>query len=109
MHPDFLERSATLQLALFAIDEAHCISQWGHDFRPDYVKLGQVRSAFPDVPIVAMTATADPETRKDIVSQLGIEQATVFVAGFDRPNITYTVVPKQKPFAQLDSFPDWSA
>jgi len=102
--PDFLDALSTVRLALFAIDEAHCISQWGHDFRPDYVKLGQLRSAFPDVPIVAMTATADPETRKDIVNQLGIGQATVFVAGFDRPNITYTVVPKHKPFVQLSGF-----
>ena len=102
--PDFLETLATLKLALFAIDEAHCISQWGHDFRPDYVKLGQLRSTFPDVPIVAMTATADPETRKDIVRQLGIGQAKVFVAGFDRPNITYTVIPKHTPFAQLSRF-----
>lgn len=102
--PDFLDTLATLKLALFAIDEAHCISQWGHDFRPDYVKLGQLRDAFPDVPIVAMTATADPETRKDIVNQLGIHQATIFVAGFDRPNITYTVVPKHKPFVQLSRF-----
>jgi ATP-dependent DNA helicase RecQ len=93
-----------VKLALFAIDEAHCISQWGHDFRPDYVKLGQLRSTFPDVPIVAMTATADPETRKDIVNQLGIGRAAVFVAGFDRPNITYTVVPKHKPFVQLTGF-----
>ncbi len=102
--PDFLETLATLQLALFAIDEAHCISQWGHDFRPDYVKLGQIRNLFPHVPIVAMTATADPETRKDIVSQLGIGHAAQFVAGFDRPNITYTVVPKQKPLVQLSRF-----
>ncbi|MBW4055951.1 MAG: DNA helicase RecQ [Proteobacteria bacterium] len=102
--PDFLNTLSGLRLALFAIDEAHCISQWGHDFRPDYVKLGQLRNAFPDVPIVAMTATADPETRKDIVNQLGIHQARVFVAGFDRPNITYTVIPKHKPFVQLTRF-----
>ncbi len=102
--PDFLTTLSGLRLALFAIDEAHCISQWGHDFRPDYVKLGQLRNAFPDVPIVAMTATADPETRKDIVNQLGIHQARVFVAGFDRPNITYTVIPKHKPFVQLTRF-----
>ncbi len=102
--PDFLDTLSTLKLALFAIDEAHCISQWGHDFRPDYVKLGQLRSTFPDVPIVAMTATADPETRKDIVNQLGIGRAKVFVAGFDRPNITYTVIPKHKPFVQLSGF-----
>ncbi|MBL0225997.1 MAG: DNA helicase RecQ [Geobacteraceae bacterium] len=104
MQPEFLERLATLKLALFAIDEAHCISQWGHDFRPDYVQIGRLRGLFPVVPIVAMTATADPETRRDIIRQLGIEQATVYVAGFDRPNITYTVMPKQKPFAQLGAF-----
>jgi ATP-dependent DNA helicase RecQ len=104
MQPEFLERLAGLKLSLFAIDEAHCISQWGHDFRPDYVQIGRLRGLFPQVPIVAMTATADPETRKDIIRQLGIEQATVFVAGFDRPNITYTVTPKHKPFAQLGTF-----
>ena len=104
MQPEFLERLATMKLALFAIDEAHCISQWGHDFRPDYVQIGRIRGLFPAVPIVAMTATADPETRRDIIRQLGIEQATVYVAGFDRPNITYTVLPKQKPFAQLGTF-----
>ena len=104
MMPDFLERLGSLKLSLFAIDEAHCISQWGHDFRPDYVQIGRVRGLFPTVPIVAMTATADPETRKDILNQLGITGATVFVAGFDRPNITYTVVPKQKPVVQLNHF-----
>lgn len=104
MQPDFLDRLATLKLALFAIDEAHCISQWGHDFRPDYVQIGRLRGLFPSVPIVAMTATADPETRKDIIRQLGIEQARVYVAGFDRPNITYTVMSKHKPFAQLGAF-----
>jgi ATP-dependent DNA helicase RecQ len=104
MQPEFLERLATLKLALFAIDEAHCISQWGHDFRPDYVQIGRLRGLFPAVPIVAMTATADPETRRDIIRQLGIGHATVYVAGFDRPNITYTVMPKQKPFAQLGAF-----
>jgi len=104
MMPEFLERLAGLKLALFAIDEAHCISQWGHDFRPEYTQLGRLRELFPNVPVVAMTATADPETRKDIIRQLGIEQARVYVAGFDRPNITYTVLPKQKPFAQLGAF-----
>ncbi|MDD2499626.1 MAG: DNA helicase RecQ [Geobacter sp.] len=104
MMPEFLERLGTLKLALFAIDEAHCISQWGHDFRPEYTQLGRLRPLFPAVPIVAMTATADPETRKDILGQLGLPNATVFVAGFDRPNITYTVIPKQKPLAQLGSF-----
>jgi len=102
--PEFLERLASSKLALFAIDEAHCISQWGHDFRPEYTQLGRLRQLFTSVPIVAMTATADPETRKDILNQLGLPDATVFVAGFDRPNITYTVIPKEKPLAQLASF-----
>lgn len=104
MMPEFLEKLATLQLALFAIDEAHCISQWGHDFRPEYTQLGRLRELFPGVPLVAMTATADPQTRTDIINQLGIQEAKVFVAGFDRPNITYTVFPKQKPVAQLGAF-----
>ncbi len=104
MLPEFLERLNSLKLALFAIDEAHCVSQWGHDFRPDYVKLGRLRELFPAVPMVAMTATADPETRKDIIRQLGIGQAREYVAGFDRPNITYTVIPKHKPLAQLLAF-----
>ena len=104
LQAEFLERLASLKLAMFAIDEAHCISQWGHDFRPEYTQLGRLRLLFPTVPMVAMTATADPETRKDIIRQLGIEQARVYVAGFDRPNITYTVIPKTKPLAQLGSF-----
>lgn len=104
MMNEFLQRLGTLKLALFAIDEAHCISQWGHDFRPEYTQLGRLRGLFTDVPIVAMTATADPETRQDIINQLGINDAALFVAGFDRPNITYTVIPKQKPLFQLTSF-----
>ncbi len=104
MMADFLELLGALKLSLFAIDEAHCISQWGHDFRPQYTQLGRLRELFPSVPIVAMTATADPETRKDILNQLALTGAAVFVAGFDRPNITYTVIPKQKPLVQLGSF-----
>jgi ATP-dependent DNA helicase RecQ len=91
-------------LALFAIDEAHCVSQWGHDFRPEYVQLGQLRELFPGVPIMACTATADPETRDDIRRRLGLQDAPVYVTGFDRPNIRYTVVEKREPLHQLIRF-----
>ncbi len=90
----FLERLAGIPLALFAIDEAHCVSQWGHDFRPEYARLSVLAKRFPDVPRIALTATADPYTREDIVVQLGLQQAARFVAGFDRPNIRYSVRPK---------------
>ncbi len=100
----FLERLKTLPIALFAIDEAHCVSQWGHDFRPEYVQLGRLRSLFPDVPMIGLTATADPQTRQDVLKRLGLQQAHCFITGFDRPNIRYTVVEKQKPFAQLMAF-----
>ena len=100
----FLERLKELPIALFAVDEAHCVSQWGHDFRPEYVQLGQLRRLFPGVPMIALTATADPQTRGDILARLGLRQARCFVAGFDRPNIRYSVIEKQKPFAQLTSF-----
>jgi ATP-dependent DNA helicase RecQ len=101
---DFSERLQGLPVALFAIDEAHCISQWGHDFRPEYSKLGRLRKLFPDTPIIALTATAETHTRQDILERLGLRRAKCYVAGFDRPNIRYTVLEKQKPFAQLSSF-----
>jgi len=91
-------------VALFAIDEAHCVSQWGHDFRPEYIALGRLRGLFPDVPILACTATADPETREDVRRRLGLAQAPLYVAGFDRPNIRYTVRDKHLPHKQLLSF-----
>ncbi len=91
-------------VALFAIDEAHCVSQWGHDFRPEYVQLGQLRGLFPGVPVLACTATADPETRDDVRARLGLAEAPVFVTGFDRPNIRYTVVDKREPLHQLLKF-----
>ncbi len=106
MSDAFLERLREMQIALFAIDEAHCVSQWGHDFRPEYVQLGRLRSLFPKVPLIALTATADPQTREDIIDRLGLQDATCHVAGFDRPNIRYTVVAKQKPFHQLTEFLD---
>jgi ATP-dependent DNA helicase RecQ len=100
----FLDRLKGLQIALFAIDEAHCVSQWGHDFRPEYVQLGQLRKHFPAVPMIGLTATADPQTRQDVLQRLGLQEAQSFIAGFDRPNIRYTVVEKQKPFDQLLAF-----
>jgi ATP-dependent DNA helicase RecQ len=110
MTEGFLERLGGLAeggapgVALFAIDEAHCVSQWGHDFRPEYVQLGRLRGLFPGVPIMACTATADPETRDDVRLRLGLDDAAVYVTGFDRPNIRYTVVEKREPLHQLTQF-----
>jgi ATP-dependent DNA helicase RecQ len=98
---DLLERC---RVALFAIDEAHCISQWGHDFRPEYQKLAALRDRFPLVPLIALTATADAATRQDIVTQLRLEAAPVFAAGYDRPNLFYRIVDKRNPLAQLRRF-----
>jgi ATP-dependent DNA helicase RecQ len=102
--PSFLDLLARCRIALFAIDEAHCVSQWGHDFRPDYRQLAILHERFPRVPRIALTATADAPTRRDIQRQLVLEDARVFIAGFDRPNITYRVVPKNDAKAQLASF-----
>ena len=104
MSDSFLERLQGMEIALFAIDEAHCVSQWGHDFRPEYIQLGRLRQLFPSVPLLALTATADPQTRVDIIERLGLGGAGCYVAGFDRPNIRYTVVEKQKPLQQLLGF-----
>ena len=91
-------------LSLFAIDEAHCVSQWGHDFREEYLGLSALHEQFPGVPRVALTATADEHTRADIIQRLQLEEARLFVASFDRPNIRYTIVEKDEPKKQLLRF-----
>src|SRR6202051_7168 len=91
-------------IALFAIDEAHCVSQWGHDFRPEYIGLSVIAERFPDVPRIALTATADDLTRQEIIDRLGLAGAPSFVASFDRPNIKYEIVDKQNAPAQLRAF-----
>jgi ATP-dependent DNA helicase RecQ len=97
----FRDLIAQVQLALFAIDEAHCVSEWGHDFRPDYRLLRPLLDHFPDTPRLALTATADAHTRADILTQLGIPADGLIVAGFDRPNIQYTIHPRQGMTQQL--------
>jgi ATP-dependent DNA helicase RecQ len=92
------------KIALFAIDEAHCVSQWGHDFRPEYIGLSVISERFPDVPRIALTATADDLTRKEIIERLGLAGARTFVASFDRPNIRYEIVDKHNAPAQLKTF-----
>src|SRR3954469_4954700 len=91
-------------IALFAIDEAHCVSQWGHDFRPEYIGLSVIAERFPNVPRIALTATADELTRKEIVERLGLAGTPQFVASFDRPNIRYEIVTKHNALAQLKNF-----
>src|SRR5437588_3464566 len=100
----FLERALNWNITQIAIDEAHCISEWGHDFRPEYRELKKLRRHLPDVPIMALTATATKRVRKDIVDQLHLHGARCYVASFNRPNLTYRVVPKSSPYEQLLTF-----
>ena len=108
--PERLNQSRTLDLlqsvsiSLFAIDEAHCVSQWGHDFRADYLELNQLQHIFPTVPRIALTATADARTRAEIIDNLGLNDALQFVVGFDRPNIQYRISLKTNPRNQLLQF-----
>ncbi|WP_225205179.1 DNA helicase RecQ [Novosphingobium huizhouense] len=99
--PHFRELLSRARISLFAIDEAHCVSEWGHDFRPDYRLLRPLMDAFPEVPRLALTATADRHTRADILEQLGIPAEGLIVAGFDRPNIRYAITPRDNPLRQL--------
>lgn len=100
----FMNLISSIRVALFAIDEAHCVSQWGHDFRPEYMRLSILHERFPEVPRVALTATADKDTRKDIIERLGLETGRIFISSFDRPNIRYQILDKTNRYPQLLTF-----
>ena len=102
--PDFVELLKMVKVALFAIDEAHCVSQWGHDFRPDYTALSFLAERFEGVPRIALTATADRATRKDIIERLKLEGGKIFIGGFDRPNIHYSILERNNPKKQVYDF-----
>lgn len=104
MLPRMLELLHRCRVALFAIDEAHCVAQWGHDFRADYLKLDLLHQQFPKVPRIALTATADTRTQQEIIQRLALEDAAHFIGGFDRPNIQYRIAAKDKPRNQLLRF-----
>jgi len=99
--PEFRNLLSQLDVRLIAIDEAHCVSEWGHDFRPDYANLKVLRMEFPNVPTIALTATATPEVRQDIIRQLHLREPRTFISSFNRPNLTYAVAPKRKGWGGL--------
>ncbi len=97
----FVDFLRSIKISLFAIDEAHCISSWGHDFLPEYIQLGKLKRYFPDIPVIALTATADKLVRKDIFERLNIKNAELFLSSFNRSNIYYAVEPKRNSFGRL--------
>lgn len=99
--PDFLQFIQGLKVSMFAIDESHCISEWGHDFRPEYRKLNMLKDEFPGIPLMALTATATPVVQRDIISQLGLRDCKVYTASFNRKNLYYQIRPKDNPFRQI--------
>ena len=104
MQPNFLESLKVSPIHLIAIDEAHCISEWGHNFRPEYRQLAQLKKVFPAVPLVALTATAIPEVRRDICEQLGLSGAREFIGSFNRKNLQYRIIPKKNPLVFLANY-----
>ena len=104
MTQGFFRLVSYCKVSFIAVDEAHCVSQWGHDFRPEYTLLGNLRKTFPNIPLMALTATADPTTRADILHHLRLNDPHTYLGSFDRPNIRYTVQEKFKPMEQLAKF-----